>query len=331
MTEVRFVDPNTDNLDDFSALMDGTAKPLDSDKEDAIPPVVDAEVEEDDIEDDSLVNAEEQDEDEAEDDGDDDAPEPEAKPKSRFQERIDQLTQRIKDAENREREAARRLEEFMARNDKKEEAPKAKTTDKLPEGAPTPDDVAEDGSEKYPLGEFDPLYIRDLTRFTITQETERVKAEQAAAEAAREQEVAQAQLATEWSGKLEKAIEVYPDMLEKNAVLEDTFRDLDPNYGQYLAATIMSMDYGPDVLYYLANNVDEAKRIAASGATKATLALGRLESRFAEAAAEKVIRKPKVSNAPTPPITNKGSKVSKSVAPDTDDLDAFSAMFFAKT
>ena len=89
MTEVRFVDPNTDNLDDFSALMDGTAKPLESDKEDAIPPVVDAEVEEDDIEDDSLVNAEEQDEDEAEDDGDDDAPEPEAKPKSRFQERID--------------------------------------------------------------------------------------------------------------------------------------------------------------------------------------------------------------------------------------------------
>jgi hypothetical protein len=52
---------------------------------------------------------------------------------------------------------------------------------------------------------------------------------------------------------------------EKAVELEDTFRDLDPSYGKYLATTIMSLDYGPHVLDYLADNPDEARNIVASG------------------------------------------------------------------
>lgn len=332
MTE-RFVDPNTDNLDDFSALFHGEAKELEEVK-DATPESAEDEdgsvtpEGETDAEDDALVETDDDATDEAEDDGDTDAPEPPAKKKSRFQERIDELTNRAKEAEARERETARKVEEILAREKAKETA--AKPEPKADVEGPTPDDLKEDGSEKYPLGEFDPAYIRDLTRFTISQETERAKAEAAQEAEQRKVQEAQAQLATEWSGKLESATERYPDLLEKNAALESTFRDIEPQYGEYLATTIMSMDYGPDVLYYLGNNVEEAKRIAASGPLKATIALGRLEAKFADAAAEKQLQKPKVSKAPVPAPVNKGTAVNKTVAPDTDDLDAFSAMFFAK-
>lgn len=331
MTE-RFVDPNTDNLDDFSALFHGEAKELEvkdanpQSEEDDDQDVTSQE--ETDAEDDTLVETDDDTDDDAEDDGDDIAPEPEQKKKSRFQERIDELTNRAKEAEARERETARKVEEILAR-EKAKEAPAAKP-EAMEVGAPTPEDVKADGSEKYPLGEFDPLYIRDLTRFTISQETERAKAEAAEENQKRQVEQAQAQLVTEWSGKLTSAQERYPDLLEKNASLEDTFRDIEPSYGEYLATTIMSMEYGTDVLYYLGNNVEEAKRIAASGPTKATIALGRLEAKFADAKAEKQLQKPKVSKAPAPAPTNKGSSVNKVVPADTDDLDAFSAMFFAK-
>jgi hypothetical protein len=154
----------------------------------------------------------------------------------------------------------------------------------------------------------------------------------AEAEKQRQAEEAKNQLTTAWNGKLQTAIkEKYPDMLEKNVVLRDEFATLDPAYGEYLGNTIMGMEYGTDVLYYLANNVDEAKKIAASGAAAATLALGRLEAKFAFQAEEKVERKPKVSKAPEPPENlNRGSFVNKEISGDTDDLDLFAQQLFNK-
>lgn len=331
MTE-RFVDPNTDNLDDFSALFHGEAKELTDEVKDATPESAEDEDApitpegETDDEDDTLVETVDEDDTEAEDDGDDDAPEPQAKKKSRFQERIDELTQQRREADARAKALEAKVDELL-KSKEKEAAPEPKSNEAA---GPTPDDVNPDGSEKYPLGEFDPLYIRDLTRFTISQETARAKEEATKEAEARQMEAAQAELTSQWAVKLEKAKDQYPDMLEKNQALVDTFTDLDPAYGEYLAQTIMSMDYGPDVLYYLANNVAEAQRIASSGPTKATIALGRLEAKFADVAAEKQLRKPKVSKAPEPAPVNKGSAVNKTVPADTDDLEAFSAMFFAK-
>ena len=74
----------------------------------------------------------------------------------------------------------------------------------------------------------------------------------------------------------------------------------------------------------------EAKRIVDLGPTKAALALGRIEARFANAANPKAA--PKVSKAPTPPARlNRGSAQAMPDVPgDTDDLDAFSRQFFKK-
>src|SRR3546814_4807298 len=102
------------------------------------------------------------------------------------------------------------------------------------------------------------------------------------------------------------------DLKEKGEELIENFTDLDEAYGEYLSSTLMSMEYGPDVLYYLASNPEEAKKIVNSGPQKASIALGRLEARFMDEDKPQQKVRPKVSNAPEPPPTNRGRKDRKS-------------------
>ncbi len=325
------VDVNTDDLDAFSLLMSGQAKPAESTKTDS----------NEDIEDDDTLAPEAEDEVEAEDTDDepevdetDDEPEPEPKPekkKSRFQERIDELTA-DKRAEREAREALQKqLDEFKAKFDALN--PPAEEKAAAPVG-PHFTDVNDDGSEKYPLGEYDPMYVRDLARLEAKQAFEDMQADRAKDAEAKEAAEVEAKIVTEWQAKLPDAREKYEEYDSSVENLTDAFRDLDPAYGNYLASTIMTMEFGPDVLYYLANNLTEAKKIASSGPTAATIALGRLEALFAldaEKDDEPEVKQPKVSNAPKPaPILNKGTVSNKGVRADTDDLEAFEAMFFKK-
>jgi hypothetical protein len=62
------------------------------------------------------------------------------------------------------------------------------------------------------------------------------------------------------------AEEELPDIREKLGSMGDTFEGIDPNYGEFLAATIMSCDFGPQIMYYLSQNIGEAQKIVASGA-----------------------------------------------------------------
>lgn len=252
----------------------------------------------------------------------DDDPTP-VKKKSRAQERIEELNARY-------RETERQLNELKARLEQKEE-PKPQPQVEVVNKAPSPDDVDESGNDKYPLGEFDPAYIRDLTRHTLNEEREALKAREQAETQQREADSQKAALVAQWEEKLVPARERYPDFQERGQELVAQFDGINPQYGEYLTATIMSMDYGTDVLYHLATHPDEARAIVNSGAAKATIALGRLEAKFADAEAEKQLARPKISKAPTPPAhINKGSAVAKAVAPDTDDLDAFASEFFKK-
>lgn len=88
------------------------------------------------------------------------------------------------------------------------------------------------------------------------------------------------------------------------------------------------MEKGPEVLYYLSNHPEEAISIVNSGAQRATLALGRIESRFLQN--EQQAPKIKVTQAAPPPVARargtNGAFIA--VAPDTDDLEAFEKEFF---
>lgn len=328
------VESNDVDLDTFAAELFGQTEAA---PEETTPEVEDTDNEDSDateenthIEDDTLADEDDTEEDETEDEVDED-PQPEEKPKkkNRFQERIDELNGKYREEERQRLALEARLAELEAQNKAK---PKDEKTETSVDAGPSPDDKTDSGEDKYPLGEFDPNYIRDLTKFTIQQERETAKIEEQARQQEREQQAVVEALEREWQGKMETAQERYPDFQEKSENLASTFEGIDPAYGEYLGAAIMAMDYGPDVLYYLANNPAEAKAIVNSGATKATIALGRLESKFADASTEKQKARPKVSKAPTPPDTRlKGSTAVLSEVPDdTDDLDAFERKLFAK-
>lgn len=267
---------------------------------------------------------------EDDDEGEPEAPQPKGKPT--VQERINEL---VRQREEAKREGQAALEALRKEFEEKLAAVTApKAPEPKEEGEPTPNDQNEDGTPKYELGEFDPQYIRDLTKYTLNQERKALEAR--AAEEAQQAQAEQARVAmvTSWNEKVEAATAAMPDFMEKGQALLAEFDSLDSGYAQYLSNLFMSMDKGPDVLYYLANNPDEARQIVNSGAQKATLALGRIEAKFIEDAARKTLAKPKQSKAPPPPPAQARSRGSNgafiSVAPDTDDLDAFQREFFKK-
>ena len=323
----------TDNLDDFAADLFGESKqPSDNAKPET--DEVAAETDNDaPTNDDTQTPAEE--DGATEEDTSEENPETtdedgtKAKPKNRFQERIDELTAKARQAERERDEALQKLQEKTTQPKPETEKVEATT---VAEG-PKPDDKNEDGSDKYPLGEFDPKYNADLVKYTVQKTLE----EERAAREAQEQEKAKltaeeqyrSTLQETWNEKLDIVQERYPDYREKGEAMLAVFEGIDPAYGQYLTDTLMEMDAGPEVFYYLANNIEEAQTIVNAGPRKATIALAKLEAQLAGTKAQAPAVK--VTNAPTPPPQVKGSAVSKgAVTPDTDDLDAFSRALFAK-
>ena len=317
--------PDTDNLDDFTRLLEGKAIPAevveDNHQEDnqdsgTVEPATEIEAfEEPDVEEEVV----------------DDLPEDDSvlkiKKKQTFQERINELTAKAREAERREAEEAtarraleQKLDEVVARLNK--EAPKEEPAF----AGPRPDELDDKGELKYALGEFDPEYIRDLTKYTIAEETRFVREQEAKQREAAIQQQAQTALETEWANKLSEAEKAMPDLREKGQNLVSTFDGLEPAYGQYLANTLMSLDNGPEVLYYLSDNPAEAQKIVAAGAVNATIMLGRIDA---------IVSKPKatpkkVSDAPEPPqVRARGAGGKFDVADDTDDLTAFERKFFS--
>ena len=329
MTDDNSNPVDMDNLENFSNAFFGNEPAA---EEQEVPnKEADNEIEEDveENEDDSLATDEDEDEVELEDEEEEDEePEPQPKAKrNRTQERIEKLVAEARQAE-RERDALRKaLEQLQA---EKEAKPEGKTfTDKLVEGAPKPDAVDKDGEPVYPLGEFDPQFIADLTKFTIKQELE--AAEKVQKETAHKQEIAvqQEALKRSWNENLDRAEETMPDIREHIAEMADAFEGIDPNYGEYLAGTIMSCEYGPEIMYHLSQNIGEAQKIVASGPAAATLAIGRLEAKFAFKNEEAKRNTKKVSDAPSPPKDrSRGSGGRFSVPADTRDLAAFRREFY---
>lgn len=312
-TEAQEVD--TDNLDTFSddffgrkpAEPEKTKPEVEQDEEPAKVPETEAQTD---------------DEDEAE-------LEQEIKPKKKtVQDRIDEV---VRQREELKRDSERQLAELRSEIEKLKK-PVTIASPAQVAAEPTPDAVDQSGEPVYTLGEFDPQYIRDLTRFTLETERTKVQAEMAETQRAEAAQRQQNELTSTWNTKLENAKTEYPDLVEKGQTLLSGFDNLDPAYAGYLSTILMTMDKGPDVLYYLSNNPEEARTIVNSGAQRATLALGRIEAKFLEADAQKTLAKPKVSKAPPPPAERaRGSNGAFiSVAGDTEDLDAFSAEFFTK-
>lgn len=323
----------TDNLDDFAADLFGGSKAQPSD--DATSEEAETEVVEDDATNEDTHSADDgaTEDEESEETPDETDENEEPKKGNRFQERINELTAARREAERKAAEVERKLEEVLKRLDEntkpKEPEPKPVQQEATPTGAPKPTDTNEDGSDKYPLGEFDPKFLRDTVEYMLNEKQEEQKREQQRYD--EQQELLRQREAVQqvWDEKLIDARERYPDYEEKGQALIDSFAGIDEQYGQYLTDTIMEMDAGPDVFYYLATNPEEAKKIVDAGPRKATIALAKLEAQFVSATPETKATRAKTTKAPPPPPQLKGSSVARASVPlDTDDLDAFTKALF---
>jgi hypothetical protein len=326
-----------DNLDNFSNTFFGNT-PATADEPDK---EVEDEEEVPENEDDALATEEDTDVSEAEEPTEDDEPteeddpeeeKPAKKGKKSFQDRIDELTAKAREAERREATLLQRLEQIEARKTEDTKPEPKPLREQLSEAAPKPDALDEDGEPLYKLGEFDPLYIQALTRFTLKEEREADKV--AAAKTAEQQKVEafQEELKNSWLEKVDAATEEIPNLRENLASMEAAFVGINPEYGEFLAATIMSCDYGPQIMNFLSQNIGEAQKIVASGPAAATLAIGRLDAKFVKAPVdEKKSNTKKVSTASKPPETATRGKGGRfSVPDDTHDLNAFEREFYKK-
>lgn len=320
--ETPEVNPDTDDLNEFENLFFEKGEKVEEEEK---------EVEDQSEEDDNpLATEEDEDEPEVEDEEDEEEPQPKPKNRKSAKERINELTAKAREAERREQELLQRI---TALEGSKEEKPQPKgLREQLPVDAPNPDAKNDDGEPIYELGEFDPKFIADLTRFTIETEMKAAKENSQRETQAKAIQEVQQELATEWTGKLDKYEEEVPDIREDIMDLTETFQSIEPAYGEYLATTIMAMDLGPQVMHYLSQNIGEARQIVASGPAAATLALGRLEAILTPSTkAETKRNTKKVSEAPEPPESRtRGSGGKFAVSGDTDDLDAFERAFFSK-
>lgn len=255
----------------------------------------------------------------------------ESKPKGKksFQERINEVYAEAKAAE-RERDALRReLAEIKSRLEDKPKTEEKTVAEQLPPEAPQPDALDKDGNPVYPLGEYDPQFIKDLTKFTIAEERKALKEAEEREAAEAKVKAAQDAISQTWLENVEKAEEELPDLREKIGSLTTAFEGIEPAYGEFLAMTIMASEVGPQIMYYLSQNIGEAQKIVASGPAAATRAIGRLEARFEKPMQEEKRNKAKVSDAPVPPeARTRGAGGQFAVAPDTRDLAAFRREFF---
>lgn len=255
------------------------------------------------------------------DDGEEEAPKSQKK-RQTAQERIDEITAKY-------RETERLLQEERAKN---QQAPKPQPeTPAAPEAegpkAPTPDDVDAEGNALYPLGEYDPKFIRELTRFTIQQESEAARVANIAREQALQEQARAQALQQNWQESIAEVSEELPDFMEKTQSLAPVFATVEPEYAEFLAQTIMGMDMGPQVLYHLATHPADAQNLVQRSREQAMIALGRIQGMY-DRGGDIPARGIRVSKASTPPPINKGNKARKAVRGDTDDLDAFEREFY---
>ena len=131
-----------------------------------------------------------------------------------------------------------------------------------------------------------------------------------------------------WETRLQETEKEIPDIREKGAKVGETFATAAPEMAEYLSGAIMSMEEGPQVLAYLADNPQEARVLATADPLNATLQLGALKAAFVSKGSSEGGTPPKVSNAQEPPPqVNKGTSGKVSIRPDTDNLEDFAKLF----
>jgi hypothetical protein len=217
------------------------------------------------------------------------------KPKSKLEQRMSDLANARRAAEDRADAAERRAQAAEAKL--KPEEPKVKAEPAKPaeaSGKPKASDYT-DAFE----------YAEALSDWKVKEAFAAKDRDDAAARVQQERET----IASTWAERQAQTIEEFPDYMTVTSGLNVTVSD-------EVRDAIIESEMGPRILYHLAQNPAEAKAIAAMKPIAALKAIGRLEAKYDQAGAptSKVPQKilPKPSNAPAPIKPLRGTEVSDS-------------------
>lgn len=217
--------------------------------------------------------------------------------KGGFQRRIDKLT--------RERSEAEQKAEYWRQQALRTE-PKQETAPKVAEGKPDPANF-----------ETQAEYLEALTDWKVGEREKAREAKQKEESQRTQQQKALDDYATR-EKSFSEGIEDYAD------VIQGAIADENPAFtSPAIASVLMDYEHGPAAVYYLAQNPDEAARLAKMSPTAIAREIGRLETKFAPSADTATQEKAKpapVTKAPKPPTPVKQPSRTAEKDPFTDDM-----------
>lgn len=244
------------------------------------------------------------------------------------QARIDKAVGRQRSAE-RERDSLRQanttLETRLAALEARINAPPIDTNTKqkrpVDPSAPSPED--------YDFGELDARYIADIARHETRKEI-------AAQQQHHQQQTQQTQQTAAQRDWQRRASEFKDKGLDKYDDFEDVVLDNDTPISPTLAELAFESDNGPDILYALASDLKEAKKVSALSPARQAAWFGKREAELSseEPDADEdgeeqspAAKSPKVPRAPSPPTTrSRGSGGQQQISAATADFAAFEKM-----
>lgn len=188
--------------------------------------------------------------------------------------------------------------------------------------APDPTDTV-----KYPLGVLDDRYIEDKIDWSAEQKVAGAlngQRQTEMARAAQEAEVARlADLRSKVENLTDKGVELFPDY-EETVVETGLAGKWDLTETTFTAAS--ESDHGAEILYNLSRDPAEASRVAKLSPVQQIKYVLAEESKIAEKRQSR--RTPQAGNPPS--NLPRGRNSSNPIRPDTDNLDDFRKLFYAK-
>lgn len=200
------------------------------------------------------------------------------KPSKGVQKRLDELTREKYDERRRADALQAQLERTIAMLERQQAGSQQAESAPDPNDAPDPD--------RYPEGENDRQYIRDLARFEARQEIAQQQAIQT-----RQREIADIQ------AREQAAREKYEDY--QQVVTPEAMAPILQRNPRIIAA-LAQHEKGPDLAYYLAKHPEDLSAIAGSSFETALIRIGQLSAAIDAPKNPTAEKPPAVSKAPAP-------------------------------
>lgn len=238
---------------------------------------------------------------------------PEEKAHKSAQERINKAVAKQRAAERRADAAEASIRAMEVRFAGLE----ARVNGTLPSTAPKPDPNAPNPDD-YEFRDVDTRYLADLSRYEARKAIAEDRQQEQAVLTRRQQEAA----AQQFQANLE-ALEA------KGAALHEDFSDVvfgDVPISKTIADLTFDSEHGPAIIYDLASNIEEAKKVSAMSPARQAAWFGRKEAERSSATPGAGVT-PKVSQAPRPlSMTARGSSGTQRIDASTTDFSAFERM-----